>query len=644
MESFNLDRYNALKVTERLPSPKGVALAILNLLKQDDVTVHDISHVIQTDPALSARLIKFSNSVHFGIRRPIVSISEAVLLIGLPMVRQLVLGFSVLSDFRSGRCTAFNYEEFWSCSLATAIANQALSARSKGPSDETFVCGLLSKVGSLALASLFPEEYAQVLTAAAGKPANELLNLEQERFEADHNVLTAGLLKDWGFPRIFIETAFCHEDADNGYFPEGSRGYFLAHSLNLAARLAKLCLMDESSKRRELSRLYVMGARLGMDSEELLILCDHVAHEWQEWGRILEVPTKNLSSFVEMAAALPQVSEIYHPEKQENESEVESSLRILVVDHDDTAALSLKNILVGCGHTVFTASNGSEALRQAVEYNPQMIISDWKMPDMEGSALCKILRLSHEARGIYFILMIPSDKEDQLVESFEAGVDDVIVKPFCTKNHCARLRAGQRVIQLQEELGRDRDEVRRFASELAVTNRRLQRLATTDFLTLLGNRRFGMERLEQEWSASERNGRPLTCMLIDLDHFKEINDTYGHDAGDETLKQAASILENSSREYDDISRIGGEEFMLICPGTDLEAGKTYAERIRKSFETAMFNVGQNTFPLTISVGVAERKPSMSGFNDLVKAADKALYLSKQQGRNRVVAASMAPAP
>jgi len=644
MESFNLDRYNALKVTERLPSPKGVALAILNLLQQDDVTVHDISHVIQTDPALSARLIKFSNSVHFGTRRPIVSISEAVLLIGLPMVRQLVLGFSILSNFRSGRCTAFNYEEFWSCSLATAIANQALSARSKGASDETFICGLLSKVGSLALASLFPEEYAQVLTAAAGKPVNELLNLEQEQFEADHHVLTVCLLKDWGFPRIFIETAFCQEDADNGHFPEGSRGYFLVHSLILATRLAKLCLMDESSRRRELSRLYVMGARLGMDSEELLILCDHVAHEWQEWGRILEVPTQNLSSFVEMAAALPQVSEIYNPEKQEKESKVESSLRILVVDHDDTAALSLKKILMDCGHLVFMASNGSEALRQAVECNPQMIISDWKMPDMEGIALCKILRLSHETRGIYFILMIPSDKEDQLVESFEAGVDDVIVKPFCTKNHCARLRAGQRVIQLQEELGRDRDEVHRFASELAVTNRRLQRLATTDFLTLLGNRRFGMERLEQEWTASERTGRPLTCMLIDLDHFKEVNDTYGHDAGDETLKQAATILENSSREYDDISRIGGEEFMLICPGTDLEAGKTYAERIRKSFATTVFNVGQNKFPLTISVGVAERNQSMSSFNDLIKAADKALYLSKQQGRNRVVAASMSPAP
>ena len=147
MEAINQNRFKELKATGQLPSPKGVALALLNLMQQDDVTIQDIAHVVQTDPALSGRLIKFSNSLHFNTRRPIVSVSEAVMVIGLPMVRQLVLGFSVLSDHRNGKCNAFNYQEFWSSSLATAIANQALSAQAKTSSEETFTCGLLSGIG-----------------------------------------------------------------------------------------------------------------------------------------------------------------------------------------------------------------------------------------------------------------------------------------------------------------------------------------------------------------------------------------------------------------------------------------------------------------------------------------------------------------
>ena len=126
--------------------------------------------------------------------------------------------------------------------------------------------------------------------------------------------------------------------------------------------------------------------------------------------------------------------------------------------------------------------------------------------------------------------------------------------------------------QLKEEISREREEVRRIASELAVTNRRLQRLALTDPLTLLPNRRYGMDSLEQEWEAAKNRGRPVTCMLIDLDRFKQINDTYGHDTGDTALKQAAKILKNAARTQDIVSRIGGEEFMVICPDTPAERG------------------------------------------------------------------------
>ena len=144
------------------------------------------------------------------------------MVVGLPMVRQLVLGFSVLSDHRNGKCNAFNYQEFWSSSLATAIANQALSAQAKTSSEETFTCGLLSGIGKLTLATLFPDKYAKVLSTAAGSSPDELLRLEQEQFDTDHNELAAALLKEWGFPVILIETVCHHEHPEKGDFQAGS--------------------------------------------------------------------------------------------------------------------------------------------------------------------------------------------------------------------------------------------------------------------------------------------------------------------------------------------------------------------------------------------------------------------------------------
>jgi diguanylate cyclase (GGDEF)-like protein len=635
MEAINQNRFKELKATGQLPSPKGVALALLNLMQQDDVTIKDIARVVQTDPALSGRLIKFANSLNFNPRRPIASIPEAVMVVGLPMVRQLVLGFSVLSSHRNGQCDAFNYQEFWSSSLATAIANQALSAQAKTSSEETFTCGLLSGIGRLTLATLFPEKYAEVLNTAASP--DELLHLEHEQFDTDHNELSAALLKEWGFPAILIETICHHEQPEKGDFQAGSRAYTLVHSLHLSRSLANLCVADESSRRALLPGLYVLGARLGIDAEALMTLSDHVVREWQQWGKILDVPTQELPSFAEMAASLPPLAEAADSEASEKVDQAEFSLRILIVDDDKAVSDYLQQLFASHGHTVFSALNGKEGLEKVLEYNPQLVISDWIMPGMDGIAFCESLRTTRDGRGLYFIILTALADEDRLVEAFEAGVDDYLVKPFSVKVLMARLRAGQRLIQLKEEISREREEVRRVASELAVTNRRLQRLALTDPLTMLPNRRYGMDSLEQEWEAAKNRGLPVTCMLIDLDRFKQINDTYGHDAGDTALKQAAKILKSAARPQDIVSRIGGEEFMVICPDTSLKEGAQYAELIRRTFEDSLVNAGADRIKINVSIGIAEYNPVMPHFSALIKAADDALYRAKLNGRNKVVA-------
>lgn len=638
MEIIDQNRFDELKATGQLPSPQGVALAILKLMQQDDVTLQDIAHVIQTDPALTGRLIKFANSAHSGTRRPIVSISEAVMFIGLPMVRQLVLGFSVLSGSRVGKCKAFDYDGFWSRSLATAIANQALSARAKTAAEETFTCGLLSDIGSLAMATLFPDKYAGVLEAAAGKTAEELISLEQAEFACDHNEMTVALLKEWGFPEIFLGIVFHHENPDKGDFQEGDRTYTLVHALRLSAFLAKICLADENSRRLLLPRLYVLGARLGIDSEDLMTLSDRVVTEWQEWGRMLNVPTRELPPFAEMAASFPVAPEVDHFDTQTQTAKSDLPMRILVVDDDKAVALYLEKILADCGHTVISATNGKEAMGKVLESNPQIIISDWVMPEMDGLALCKCVRSTAEGRKIYFLILTSLENEDSLVEAFEAGADDYVVKPLNPKVLVARLRAGQRMVHLQDVLTQEREEMRGVASELAVANRRFQRLALTDSLTLLPNRRFGMDRMEQEWAASKRNGRPLSFMLLDLDHFKQVNDNHGHDVGDHALQQAAKILKGCSRTQDLVARVGGEEFLIICPDTNIKAAAQHAERIRETFEATIIKTGDVACKITVSIGVAEQAAATATFTELLKVADQALYLAKKNGRNRVVAA------
>ena len=636
MEAINQNRFKKLKATGQLPSPKGVALALLNLMQQDDVTIQSIARIVQTDPALSGRLIKFANSLHFNTRRHIVSVPESLMVVGLPMVRQLVLGFSVLSDHRIGKCNAFDYQEFWSSSLATAIANQALSAQAKISGEETFTCGLLSGIGRLTLATLFPDKYAKVLSTAADAPPDELIRLEQEQFDTDHNELAAALLKEWGFPVILIETVYYHEQPEKADFQAGSRAYTLVHLLHLSRSLANLCIADEKSRRALQPGLYVLGARLGIDAEALMTLSDHVVREWQQWGKILAVPTQELPSFAEIAVSLPPMVEVADSEASGETDQAEFPLRILVVDDDKAVTDYLKKLLTRHGHTVFLAEDGQEGLEKVLEHNPQLVISDWVMPTMDGIAFCKSLRTTRDGRGLYFIILTALADEDRLVEAFEAGVDDYLVKPYSVKVLMARLRAGQRVIQLKEEISREREEVRRIASELAVTNHSLQRLALTDPLTLLPNRRYGMDSLEQEWEAAKNRDRPVTCMLIDLDHFKQINDTYDHDTGDTALKQAAKILKNAARTQDIVSRIGGEEFMVIFPDTQLKEGAQYAELIRRAFENSLINAGAARIKIKVSIGIAEYNPAMPNFSALIKAADDALYRAKLNGRNRVV--------
>lgn len=624
-------RFEEIRASGLLPSPKGVALAVMQLAQDERTTNAAIARTIKADPALSGRLVKAANTVQFGRRRAVASVPDAIVVLGLNTVRQLALGFSLVSDYRSGRCRNFDYDGFWAHSLIKALAMQTIATHVRiAVPEETFLLGLLSGIGRLALASVYPQEYSEVLADSACV-GDRLITAEKQRFATDHLQLTACLLTDWGLPAVLIDPALHHEMPAGAPFEPGSRGHGLTYALHLSATLADICLAPEESRAQKLPELFDLGKRIGLDAERITDLADQTVKDWQEWGRLLEVPAYPVPAFAELAGQPPgaDAESDAHPVAQKD-----AKLRVLVVDDDRSVLLLLDKLLERSGYHVFTATDGKQGLHMAMECRPHLIVADWLMPEMDGLQFCRTLRSTTIGRGVYLLLLTGVEEEARLLDAFDAGVDDYLVKPVNPRVLLARLKAGERVVSLQTEVESDREEIRRFAAELALTNRRLQEAALLDSLTGIPNRRYAMDRIHQEWSAAERSSRRLACMLIDVDNFKRINDTYGHDVGDIVLQRVADSLKQTARTQDVICRIGGEEFLVVCPDTDSGAAVQCAERLRTAANALRISVGNVSLQITISIGVAAMDAAMRGPESMIKAADQAVYAAKQGGRNR----------
>jgi diguanylate cyclase (GGDEF)-like protein len=625
-------RYEQVKASGNLPSPKGAALAIIRLTQKDDVTLSELAHVIKSDPAFVGRLIKASNGLNALGRRPVVSVQDALVVLGLPAVRSLALGFSLLSEYSVGNCKNFDYNRFWSRSLATATALQALVMRTRAaPADEAFSVGLLAHIGELALATLFPDEYSFILAKALPGSIESIELLEREAFAMTHGELAASMLRDWGLPKLYTEPVLHFEAPEKAQFVEGSRPHTVMYALSFAKHVADICLTAEAERRQKMPQLLMLGSKLSLDVETLTTMCDKVASDWQLWGDLLKIATSKVQPFKELSEA---------PPTQGADEARGGRMRILVVDDQQSARVLLTTMLTRLGHEVFEAVDGKQGFEMAVDVQPQIAIIDWLMPQMDGIDLTKSLRQTKGGRGIYILILTSLEEEDRLIEAFEAGVDDYMTKPLKPRVLAARLRAGQRVIQLQREIERDSEEIRRFAAELAVTNRRLQEAALTDSLTGFPNRRYAMERFQQDWAAAVRSKRPLSCMVIDLDKFKQVNDSFGHDVGDTVLKQIAAALKGALRAQDVICRVGGDEFLVICPDTNLSAAVAAAERIRNAVELVPVMANMLKFSNSVSIGVAEREVTMADIDALIKCADQGAYKSKDKGRNCVSAVQL----
>ena len=310
--------------------------------------------------------------------------------------------------------------------------------------------------------------------------------------------------------------------------------------------------------------------------------------------------------------------------------EREAKYRILVVDdHPDNVEL-LRARLESRGYDVEGASGGEEALAMVKANPPDLMLLDVMMPKVDGMEVVRRLKADKSLPFIPVIMQTALDSTENKVEGLDAGADDYITKPINFPELDARVKSLLRIKKLQEDLSnRER--------ELEEMNQRLLRISQTDALTEIPNRRSLEEKLDEMWAHSQRLHEPLSVVMCDVDKFKSVNDTYGHQVGDLVLKEFAKLLKEAVREIDRVGRYGGEEFLLLLPGTPLDSAVTFADRLREVAKEHTFTFEGGTLSRTMSCGVAAwPHPDIRDQDALLKAADDALYVAKETGRNKVV--------
>jgi diguanylate cyclase (GGDEF)-like protein len=304
---------------------------------------------------------------------------------------------------------------------------------------------------------------------------------------------------------------------------------------------------------------------------------------------------------------------------------------ILLAEDDPVTRMLMTRFLKKAGYEVDAVADGTEALEHMTKHYYPFLVTDWEMPEMDGIELCKAVRNLQLDGYVYALLLTARNAKEHIIAGLEAGADDYLVKPVHEPELIARLNTGRRILALEHSL--------------RAANERNRILSVTDPLTGAFNRRYMMEQLPRELERCRRYGNPLSVIMCDVDHFKQVNDVKGHSAGDDVLQQFAARMQRSIRANSDwVARLGGEEFLIVLPETGFPGAMFVAEKIRAIMTSEPFVTREGDVALTSSFGVASTEshgPDLAMKSEtLIRAADQCLYTSKQSGRNRVTGAEI----
>lgn len=291
-------------------------------------------------------------------------------------------------------------------------------------------------------------------------------------------------------------------------------------------------------------------------------------------------------------------------------------MNILVIEDEPVTRMLITKSVERWGynvHEVESAEQGLEFLKNNNDFF--IVLTDWSLPAMSGLTMSEEIRRGFD-ESIYIIMLTNKSGEQDLVKAMDAGIDDYITKPFSPGELRVRLRAGSRIVEQTQKL--------KF-------------FANFDELTGIWNRRMLVQQMKIEWVRHEREKLNCSVLMLDIDHFKLVNDTYGHAAGDKALTIFANCLKDSVRPYDLVGRFGGEEFVVLLPNTNITEAKLISERIRVDVESMLIHLkSDSSFTITVSIGAAEKEDNDQSVQSLIGRADSALYFAKKEGRNQTV--------
>ncbi len=602
----------------RVPSPSGVALSLIRLAGRNDVEINEAAAVLKRDPSLTAKIIQLSNSPLYIGRRPILAVEDAIVRVGLNVLSQLAVGISLLSS-RHQPCTGFDLKHFWTRSLAMALSAQTIARRAGGFSPaEMFTLGLLLEFGRLAMACAYPDLYQDVMAKTAGKGNAALLAEERRVFDFDHHLASAALLREWGFPQPFILAITSTEKG--GELLSSHRLARLSQLTDLSRRIGDLA--DDQNSPQVLAEALDLIPRLDLDADAFQEILEEVSTQWPSWCHLLGLeidqgkPARELEKLRE---------HIMNPTPS-----ADPPLNVLLLTTDTNLTAIVRKALAAESCKLIQVTTIESIIAPGADLDPAVVIIDPPTASLEE--IISIIRSLRIALGARVYLILLDGKESIEVQALREGVDSVLQTPLQPALLVSRVQAAARVAGQMRRLEQNRLRSEQTRRQLTALSRELEHEAMTDVLTGLPNRRYANEFINNIWGGAERHGTALSCMIVDLDHFKKINDTQGHDIGDQILRLTADLLRTKTRPGDAVCRYGGDEFLIICPQTDLVASTGLAVRLRDTFEN---HVGDHP-AVTISVGIAERNAAlMSKPDDLIHAADRALLRAKHSGHNRV---------
>ena len=306
---------------------------------------------------------------------------------------------------------------------------------------------------------------------------------------------------------------------------------------------------------------------------------------------------------------------------------LEKMFPILIVEDDLVTRMLLEKTLGKAGYEVDSVINGREALEAFNKKFFPIVFTDWMMPEMDGLQLCRAIRKNVSTGYVFIFILTARDSIDDMVSGLEAGADDYLTKPFKRAELIARLKTATRVLELEKSLKN--------------ANEAITILSKTDTLTGCYNRTFMDEQLPKDIKRAIRYKHPISLIMLDIDHFKQVNDTYGHQAGDKVLKEIVRSINRSIRyDLDWVARYGGEEFLVVFPETNFEKAEVLGERLRRDISKHPIQIKERKIQITASFGVTGFTSSSSlkeiSYEAMINLADKFLYQAKDEGRNRVV--------